>query len=342
MGTFSVRKTPEIFRKEVYALVADEYTVLEDYKTKDDKILFRHNCNECQNYEFLMRPHNFLRGARCPECAKSLRIKHKTMTFKKIKEKILNNKPNILNEIEFSKRYQDNDRIGRDTKIEIILKNYDNISYWITPHQLENIQSFENNIILTKELFEKRLQRRNPNLEVLEFKNSKSIATCKCKKCGNILTQLAGNFMFKSTCKYCSVRNKNSEYVEKRRQTFLKNIPLKRIDADEYIINDITEYETNRSKITFTHKVCNNTFKMTPHEFLYGKNNCPFCSKSYQEKRIRYFLLSNHIIFEEQKKFDTCRNPETLNFLPFDFYIESLNLLIEYDGEFHYFPIKRR
>ena len=45
------------------------------------------------------------------------------------------------------------------------------------------------------------------------------------------------------------------------------------------------------------------------------------------------FLMTLGIEFEQQKKFEGCVSIRTL---PFDFYIEKLNLLIEFDGEQHY------
>ena len=45
------------------------------------------------------------------------------------------------------------------------------------------------------------------------------------------------------------------------------------------------------------------------------------------------YLAKNNIEFIEQHRFDDCRN---LLPLPFDFYIPSLNLAIEYDGEQHF------
>lgn len=38
-----------------------------------------------------------------------------------------------------------------------------------------------------------------------------------------------------------------------------------------------------------------------------------------------------------KKAFDDCRNIKPL---PFDFYLPDKNIIIEYDGEFHYIPIK--
>ena len=65
--------------------------------------------------------------------------------------------------------------------------------------------------------------------------------------------------------------------------------------------------------------------------------NSPGNKKSIGEKLIKNFLEENNIEFETEKTFDDCKN---INKLPFDFFIENLNLCIEYDGELHYNSVK--
>lgn len=65
-------KTNEQFLKEVEEQVGNEYTFLEEYKGNKTKIKVRHNCEECNNYEWKMKPSNFLMGKRCPKCAGNL------------------------------------------------------------------------------------------------------------------------------------------------------------------------------------------------------------------------------------------------------------------------------
>ena len=63
------KKTMDEFKKEVYDLVKDEYTILSTtYKNTNTKIKIRHNCEACNNHEYEVRPSNFLRGKRCPKC----------------------------------------------------------------------------------------------------------------------------------------------------------------------------------------------------------------------------------------------------------------------------------
>lgn len=61
-----MQKDTETFKREVYDLVGDEYTVLGEYVNNHTHVLMRHN--EC-GHEFLVRPNKFLsKGTRCPQC----------------------------------------------------------------------------------------------------------------------------------------------------------------------------------------------------------------------------------------------------------------------------------
>jgi len=108
---------------------------------------------------------------------------------------------------------------------------------------------------------------------------------------------------------------------------------------DEYIV--LGKYKNARTNIKIRHNICNNEYPVTPDNFLRGRR-CPFCAESKGEQAIRYWLNKNFKYFISQYKIDNCRNIEPL---PFDFAIfkdkdkNNLNILIEYDGEFHYKPI---
>ncbi len=66
---------------------------------------------------------------------------------------------------------------------------------------------------------------------------------------------------------------------------------------------------------------------------------CPVCMESKGEAIIAKVLSSYNIEFTRQKRFDACR---AKNPLPFDFYFQlgDTHVLIEYDGEHHFGPIK--
>ena len=69
------------------------------------------------------------------------------------------------------------------------------------------------------------------------------------------------------------------------------------------------------------------------------KSGCPYCSSSKGERRISNFLDLNLISYIKEKTFKDCKWQEN-GFLRFDFFIPSLNLIIEYDGIHHYESVR--
>jgi len=72
-------------------------------------------------------------------------------------------------------------------------------------------------------------------------------------------------------------------------------------------------------------------FNQRPNNHLHHQG-CPTCKTSKGELIIRQWLLTNNIEFEQEYKFDDCIYQRQL---PFDFYIKSINMCIEYDGIQH-------
>jgi very-short-patch-repair endonuclease len=80
---------------------------------------------------------------------------------------------------------------------------------------------------------------------------------------------------------------------------------------------------------------CGKMFSTSIPSFMNGKNVCDDCAKSVSsiEKKTKAWLDEHNINYTRQYRFDDCRN---ILSLPFDFYIEDKNLVIEVDGEGHY------
>ncbi len=66
--------------------------------------------------------------------------------------------------------------------------------------------------------------------------------------------------------------------------------------------------------------------------------SCGCMHRSKSEMYIEKILHKLNIDFEQQKRFENCKNRKTL---PFDFFIPQYNICIEYDGEQHYKPVDR-
>lgn len=97
----------------------------------------------------------------------------------------------------------------------------------------------------------------------------------------------------------------------------------------------LSPYTSAHNKITI---LCpnNHIFKKQWANYQQGER-CPICNKrgrSIPEKVIASFLSYNNIFYDMQKPIVNPYNTRTKLF--FDFFIPSLNLIIEYDGEQHY------
>jgi very-short-patch-repair endonuclease len=62
-------------------------------------------------------------------------------------------------------------------------------------------------------------------------------------------------------------------------------------------------------------------------------HGCPSCAQSGGEQRVREALHALGVEFDEQVRFAECRDRRGL---PFDFFVPSHRLLIEFDGRQHY------
>ena len=78
----------------------------------------------------------------------------------------------------------------------------------------------------------------------------------------------------------------------------------------------------------------NHIWECTWASFNCNGHRCPTCKESKGEKRVSEVLNKYNIEYVSQYKFDGCKGKTRI--LPFDFYISSLNIAIEYDGTPHY------
>jgi hypothetical protein len=101
-------------------------------------------------------------------------------------------------------------------------------------------------------------------------------------------------------------------------------------------------FKTKNANTTIVEFVCEcgESFYSTQSRFIFaGKNKCDVCSgrMSSYEIKIMNWLNKHEIEYIYQKRYDDCKNK---NSLPFDFYLEKFNILIEVDGEGHFFPVR--
>ena len=160
---------------------------------------------------------------------------------------------------------------------------------------------------------------------LVDYINCKTKIKIICNNCHGIFEQNPNNHLRKRGCPLCRGLYKTTEMFVNE---------AKKVHGDKYDYS-LTNYIKSETRVKI---ICPNhgLFKQIPYLHITG-SGCPHCNSSKGETTIRNFLIKNNIAFEEQKKFEGCKNKISL---PFDFYLPKYNICIEYQGIQHYKPIK--
>ena len=127
-------------------------------------------------------------------------------------------------------------------------------------------------------------------------------------------------------CPKCGIESMKQKQSLTKEEFIKRSIEKhgKKYNYDEVI------YKNSSTKVIIRCK--KHYFEQTPSHHLQGQG-CPYCKQSKLEIETEKVFNNLEIKTEPQKKFDDCKN---INPLPFDFFIPSLNLLIELQGEQHF------
>ncbi len=160
--------------------------------------------------------------------------------------------------------------------------------------------------------------------------NNKTYILYKCQIHG-VQKMRISNLISGRGCPECSINAKSEKYrlspneVEER----VNSLGGKLLNKEDYI----NRYEKN---LLIKCIYCGTPFITSLVLFTqHGGQMCSNCkdTESIGERRVRNYLESNNILFEQEKWFSDCRDIKPL---PFDFYLPDYNLLIEFDGKQHY------
>jgi hypothetical protein len=112
---------------------------------------------------------------------------------------------------------------------------------------------------------------------------------------------------------------------------------FKEVHGDKYDYSDCI-YQSYLKKITIGCRI-HGKFTQRVGNHLAG-SGCPKCKNSRGQSLITNWLSTNSIEHLTEHKFNDCINPKTKYPLKFDVFIPSHNMIIEYDGEQHFKPVK--
>lgn len=157
------------------------------------------------------------------------------------------------------------------------------------------------------------------------YKNNMTKLRVRHNKCGHEYDVTPNKFLqLGRRCPYCA-------HCKKKTLNEVKT-EFAAIDPAYEILS--TEYVNNETPLKVLHKTCGKTFMVRKQDFIkpYG-NRCPHCRnrRSVHEELIEDYLNKNNIAHIHPYKISNNRS--------FDFYIKEKNIMLEYDGEYHYMPI---
>lgn len=189
-------------------------------------------------------------------------------------------------------------------------------------------------------------------LTVIDKQAGRNCWKCLCE-CGNI-TFLSGSRLRNGITKSCGCLRENT--ILASRLNFKKSFKDWCIENNlQYILN-LWDYELNncdpcnvgfKSRKECYFKCPNGLHDSEAFKISNSVNNylqsgyffiCRKCmlQSSQSEEHINNFLYNFGYNYIRQYKFVDCKD---IHSLPFDFYLPDFNIVIEYDGEHHFYPI---
>lgn len=174
----------------------------------------------------------------------------------------------------------------------------------------------------------------NENIQVIDYlprKNGLKVVSCKCKIDDCEWQPLELNLLKGQGCPECGRRGTDDAH----------RIPQdKKMEILYAKHNDINFLSTPRvaiDKVKCECKRCGHIWEAMYYNLSKeNSTSCPACRFSHGEKKIAKYLKEWGFKYIPQKIFDDLQFKRKLRF---DFYLPEHNILIEYDGQFHYSPI---
>lgn len=254
-----------------------------------------------------------------------MRIKRTTDSFKAEIYNIVGDEYTLLSEF-----------LGVDVKVSM-RHNKCNRDFLITPYKFINRHQrcshcFKSVLKTTKE-YSDEVKMRFPEYELIsDYYGNKVKAKYRHNTCGHEFMALPHNFNKGELCPNC----KGSRISKsKTKTTSMIKAAIYELVGDEYTL--LSEYVNFKTKIRLRHNKngCKYEFNMLPGSFLNNNNRCPKCARSKGEEKILSILTNKGINCIQEYKIPELNKTYNRNY-SFDFYISDLDLIIEYDGAYHY------
>ncbi len=198
---------------------------------------------------------------------------------------------------------------------------------------------FDKSFASEKESLKWDYKQNNEITPRMIFKNCNKKFWFKCNICLHNYNTIPNDIMTKGVnCRFCANKElcKNELCKICKDKSFASHYKSAYWDVnknDGLLPRDFTKFS---SKIAwFKCEDCNTSFKHAISCITCAGYWCPLCNLK-TEKKLFMFLIEIFPSINRDLKFDWCKNEKTYKYLPFDFCIEELKLIIELDGEQHF------
>lgn len=181
--------------------------------------------------------------------------------------------------------------------------------------------------------FQVMVHEKLPQIDVIgKYLGARKRIDVRCTVCGNEWSPFAYNLLGGFGCQKC--------YDNRRGELHHKNDDVKRQKLEQ--VHPDIEFLSipyyARDYVDCKCKVCGCEWAATYTNLTkpVRPTGCPKCSSSRGENKIARLLEEWDLQYETQKTYSDLFDS---NLLRFDFKLSDYDVLIEYDGEYHYFPV---
>jgi len=182
------------------------------------------------------------------------------------------------------------------------------------------------------------VKQLNPEIVLLsDFMDDKGDIKCEyiCG-CGEKNISSFQHLRVGGSCFVCGVK-KNADKLRFTLEQVKEKLSV--INENIEIIDDV--YVDSKTKLKCRCRIDGNIFYMDWCS-LNGGSGCPKCIITKGESKILKYLELNKFNYAIQKEFDNLFGVSGYRKLSYDFYLPDYNILIEYDGAYHFEPIVRK
>ena len=176
-----------------------------------------------------------------------------------------------------------------------------------------------------------------------------------CGKCEKFIGEIINNwkilertqekrgkyYLYKAECQHCGyIKSKTISEIKQNKGKFCDKCRVK--DLTGKVFGRLTVLGLNRieNRKSYWDCLCSCGTKITVNGsnlVSHTTKSCGCLTASSGESLLSELLTKLQIEFVPQKTFETCRFKNSNNLARFDFYLPEYNILIEYDGQQHYF-----